>query len=122
MESQQNPLSRGPFLRGHQRLPDGQAERPCLRGVPAPPHPRVPATQEERVMEAETALVTTNGQALAPQPVGMVRPVTTPEGACTAWNDFQNTKRALIDPTTDVQHISGRDYLKKSARRKIAAA
>ncbi len=74
--------------------------------------------------EPSTALTTIDGQVLAPEPVRemkMIRPLATPDEALDAWQAFQALKGKLVTHD-DVQHISGRDFVKKSGYLKLAAA
>jgi len=57
-----------------------------------------------------------------PAPVGVsgiVRPAVTKAEAVAAWHEFQSLKSAILS-RSDLQHISGRDYVKKSGWRKLA--
>ncbi len=73
--------------------------------------------------EPSKALQTIDGQVLATEPVRptMIRPLATPDEALDAWQAFQDLKGKLITKD-DIQHIQGRDFVKKSGWRKIAAA
>ena len=49
----------------------------------------------------------------------IVRPAVSAQQAIAAWNEFQDLKRAILQPS-DLQKISGKDFMKKSAWRKFA--
>ncbi len=49
----------------------------------------------------------------------IVRPAVSAQQAITAWNEFQDLKKAILQPS-DLQRISGKDFMKKSAWRKFA--
>ncbi len=73
--------------------------------------------------EPSQALQTIDGQVLASEPgrPTMIRPLATPDEALEAWQAFEALKGKLITKD-DIQHISDRDFIKKSGWRKIAAA
>ncbi len=70
-----------------------------------------------------TALQTIDGTVLPSEPVRptMIRPLATPDEALDNWQAFEALKGKLITKD-DIQHIQGRDFVKKSGWRKIAAA
>ena len=49
----------------------------------------------------------------------IVRPAVSAQQAIAAWNEFQDLKKAILQPS-DLQRISGKDFMKKSAWRKFA--
>ncbi len=71
--------------------------------------------------EPTTALTTINGEVLPEKALTMIRPLATPDEAVAAWQAFQALKGKLVTQD-DIQHIQGRDFVKKSGWRKIAAA
>lgn len=72
-------------------------------------------------MNTDTALVPTNGAVVPASAPQMIRPLATPDAALEAWQAFQDLKAKLITED-DIQHISGRNFVKKAGWRKIAAA
>lgn len=73
-------------------------------------------------MTLEAIPAGSNGNADPPsQALTMVTPLVNGAEALAAWNAFQDIKRSLVT-ANDVQHISGRDFTKKSGYLKIAAA
>jgi len=72
-------------------------------------------------MNTDTALVPTNGEVLPVAQPTMIRPIATADEALEAWEAFQALKGKLVT-ADDIQHISGRDFIKKSGYLKIATA
>jgi hypothetical protein len=69
----------------------------------------------------DRALTTIDGQVLAERPVQMIRPLATPDEALEAWQAFQLLKAKLVT-ADDIQPVQGKNAIKKSGWRKIAAA
>lgn len=73
-------------------------------------------------MSEDRALATIDGQIVPTAPkVGIIRPLATPDEALDAWREFEALKAKLVTGE-DVQHIQGKDFLKKSGFRKLATA
>lgn len=71
----------------------------------------------------EDALVSESSKELSHVEKSMssiVMPAVSPAQALEAWNQYQELKKAIVDPKVDVQIIEGKEFLKKSYWRKIA--
>jgi uncharacterized small protein (DUF1192 family) len=71
--------------------------------------------------ESTKGLQVLDGQVLTERPVQMIRPIATPEEAFQAWKAFQDLKKRLVTDD-DLQNVGGKNAIKKSGWRKIAAA
>ena len=78
------------------------------------------AQTEPAPQEHTTHIDTPNG-ALVPlsTTTDIVRPAVSAQQAIAAWNEFQDLKKAILQPS-DLQRISGKNFMKKSAWRKFA--
>lgn len=77
--------------------------------------------QVEPAPQEPTTHIDTPNCALVPPSTttDIVRPAVSAQQAIAAWNEFQDLKKAILQPS-DLQKISGKDFMKKSAWRKFA--
>jgi len=78
-------------------------------------------TKSEPIPDETTTPIGAHGGALVPlsTTTDIVRPAVSAQQAIAAWNEFQDLKKAILQPS-DLQRISGKDFMKKSAWRKFA--
>ena len=90
---------------------EGTPEQPDdAQAGPVPTAPHEPTTHIDTPTGALVPLSTTSD---------IVRPAVSAQQAIAAWNEFQDLKRAILQPS-DVKKIQGKDFMVKSAWRKFA--
>jgi len=86
-----------------------------------PQHPDDPQTRPVLVPDENTTPIDTEPGALVPlsTTTDIVRPAVSAQQAIAAWNEFQELKKAILQPS-DIKKIQGKDFMVKSAWRKFA--
>ena len=86
-----------------------------------PEHPDDAQTKQEPAPHEPTTHIDTPNGALVPLSTtsDIVRPAVSAQQAIAAWNEFQDLKRAILQPS-DIKKIQGKDFMVKSAWRKFA--
>ena len=86
-----------------------------------PEQPDDAQTEAEPVQDEPTTHIDKPAGALVPlsTTTDIVRPAVSAQQAIAAWNEFQDLKKAILQPS-DIKKIQGKDFMVKSAWRKFA--